>query len=184
MVYHGAMIDPAISALLAGAFALLFASAALHKLRDLTGFTQLLVAYRVLPGARFLAWLVPLAEGLVAIGLLLPRTRAAAALAGACLLALYAAAIALNLLRGRRELSCGCGGPDERRPIAAWMVTRNLGLAVALSGVALPSGARPLEGVDLLTVVAGIAVAALLYMSADGLLGRIIPRTRAWREPT
>jgi hypothetical protein len=176
------MIDPAIGALLAGAFALLFASAALHKLRDLTGFAQLLAAYRVLPAARYLAWLVPVAESLVALGLLLPRSRAPAALTGACLLLLYAAAIALNLMRGRRELSCGCGGPDERRPIAPWMVTRNALLACAIAVTALPAAARVLQTVDLLTVAGGIAVAALLYMSADGLLGRLMPVTQAWRE--
>ena len=182
MVYHARMIDPALGTLLGGAFALLFASAALHKLRDLSGFAELLAAYRVLPGARYLAFLVPLTETLVACGLLLPRSRPAASLAGLGVLLLYAGAIALNLLRGRRELSCGCGGPGERRPIAAWMVTRNLLLALLLAAAALPVSARPLQAVDLLTVAAGIAVASLLYMSADALLGRVMPRTQAWRE--
>ena len=75
------MIDPAIGTLLAGAFALLFASAALHKARDLALFAQVLAAYRVLPGAARLAWLVPLTEVLVGAGLLLPgdpRSRGAA----------------------------------------------------------------------------------------------------------
>jgi hypothetical protein len=176
------MIDPAVGTLLGGAFALLFASAALHKLRDLAGFAELFAAYRVLPAARYLALLVPFTEALVACGLLLPRSRSAAALVGSCLLLAYAAAIALNLMRGRRELSCGCGGPDERRPIALWMVTRNLLLALLLAAAALPVNTRDLQAVDLLTVAAGIFVAALLYMSVDALLGRILPRTQAWRE--
>ncbi|HUL18097.1 MAG TPA: MauE/DoxX family redox-associated membrane protein [Steroidobacteraceae bacterium] len=172
-----AMIDPAIGTLLAGAFALLFASAALHKARDLALFAQIVAAYGVLPGAAGLAWLVPLAEALVSAGLLLPVTRWAAAATGSGLLLLYAAAMALNLLRGRRELSCGCGGPNERRPIAAWMVWRNLFLAGTLRVVSLPWTDRPLQPVDLLTVAAGVAVTALIYMSADGLLARIAPRT-------
>ncbi len=176
------MIDPAIGTLLAGAFALLFASAALNKVRDLALFAQVLAAYRVLPGAARLAWLVPFTEVLVGAGLLLPGTRAAAAALGTGLLVLYALAMAVNLLRGRRELSCGCGGPNERRPIGAWMVWRNLLLAGTLALVILPWTLRPLQPVDLLTVAAGIAVAALIYMSADGLLARIAPRTLGWER--
>ena len=177
-----AMIDPAIGTLLAGAFALLFASAALHKVRDLALFAQILAAYRVLPGAARLAWLVPLTEVLVGAGLLLPGTRAAAAAIGAGMLVLYALAMAVNLLRGRRELSCGCGGPDDRRPIGAWMVWRNLLLAGALALVTLPWTIRPLQALDFLTVAAGVAVTALIYMSADGLLARIAPRTAGWER--
>ncbi len=176
------MIDPAIGTLLAGAFALLFASAALHKVRDLALFAQILAAYRVLPGASGLAWLVPLAEVFVGAGLLLPGTRAAAAALGAGLLLLYALAMAVNLVRGRRELACGCGGPNERRPIGAWMVWRNLLLAGALALVTLPWTVRPLQAVDFLTVAAGVAVAALIYMSADGLLARVAPRTVGWER--
>jgi hypothetical protein len=125
---------------------------------------------------------VPLLELTLAAGLLAPASRAACACAGAGLLVLYAFAIALNLARGRRELACGCGGANERRPIAAWMVWRNLLLAAILAVAALPAAARPLEAVDLLTVGGGLAVAALLYMSADALLGRVAPRSARWRE--
>jgi len=45
------MIDPAIGAVLAGAFALLFVSAALHKLRSLQRFAEVFRAYRLLPEA-------------------------------------------------------------------------------------------------------------------------------------
>jgi methylamine utilization protein MauE len=176
------MIDPAIGTLLAGAFALLFASAALHKARDLALFAQIVAAYRVLPGAARLAWLVPCTEVLVGAGLLLPGTRAAAAAIGAGLLVLYALAMAVNLVRGRRELSCGCGGPNDRRPIGAWMVWRNLLLAPALALVNLPWTVRPLQAVDFLTVAAGVAVVALIYMSADTLLARIAPRTVGWER--
>ena len=61
------MLDPAIGALLLASLAFLFASAALHKLRDLPHFTEVLRAYRVLPeGAMRLAPLVPVAELAVA----------------------------------------------------------------------------------------------------------------------
>lgn len=180
MVYHGGMIDPAIGTLLAGAFALLFASAALHKLRDPARFAQVLHAYRVLPAGARISGLVPLLELTTALALLLPATRAAAAALGAGLLVLYALAIAVNLRRGRHDLACGCGGPNEHRPIGLWMVWRNLLLAAVVGAAGLPWRVRPLQWLDLLTVGAGLAVATLLYMSADRLLGRVAPRAALW----
>ena len=96
-----------------------------------------------------------------------------AAAAGAALLLAYAAAIAVNLGRGRRDLDCGCGGPRERRPIGAWMVWRNIVLAALLGTLLLPWTQRPLGAADALTIGAGTAVAALLYLCAEVLLGRV-----------
>jgi Methylamine utilisation protein MauE len=181
---HVAMLDPAIGALIVGCCALLFASAALHKLRDLARFTEVLRAYRVLPaGAGRLAAGVPVLELSVALGLLTAATRPAAALAGVMLLVSYAAAIAVNLVRGRRDLACGCGGPDEARPIAPWMVLRNLALALLLAGTLAPWQARAILATDVLTIGGGVAVATLLYMSLERLLGRVAPRTAMLRGP-
>jgi Methylamine utilisation protein MauE len=169
----GLMIDPAVGALLAGAFALLFASAALNKLLAPGHFAAAFRAYEMVPPA--LAWvarLVPVLELAVAAALLATGSRNGAAAAGAVLLLTYAVAIAVNLGRGRRDLDCGCYGPSERRPIGAWMVWRNLLLAVLLGALLLPWSTRPLTGADALTIGAGTAVAALLYMSLDALLAR------------
>jgi hypothetical protein len=175
------MLDPAIGFLLLGCFALLFASAALQKLRALPRFVEVLRAYRVLPAAAMqLAVLVPLLELTLGLALLVPVTRMAAAGAGAALLALYAGAIALNLARGRRDLACGCGGPDEARPIAPWMVVRNLVLASLLVATLLSWQVRTLLATDLLTVAGGVTVATLLYASLDRLLGRMVPRSAAF----
>jgi hypothetical protein len=178
------MLDPAIGVLLTGCFALLFASAALHKLRDLPHFTEALRAYRVLPaGAVRLAPLVPLTELAIAVGLFPAVGRQPAALAGATLLLGYAAAIAVNLGRGRRDLACGCGGPDDARPIAPWMVVRNLLLALLLATLLVSWKRRTLLATDALTVGGGLAVATLLYVCLDRLLGRVAPWTAALRGP-
>jgi hypothetical protein len=177
------MLDPAVGVLLIGCFALLFASSALHKLRNLPHFTEVLRAYRLLPGGAVrLAPLVPLAELSVAAALLPAVARQPAALAGVTLLCVYAAAIAVNLGRGRTDLACGCGGPDEARPIALWMVVRNLALALLLSGTLVSWQRRALLPTDTLTVGGGIAVATLLYVCVDRLLGRVAPRTAAMRS--
>ena len=170
------MIDPAVGALLAGAFALLFASAAFHKLLDLGRFAAAFHAYEVVPPALgAVSLLVPLLELATAAALLATRSRRGAAAAGAALLLAYAAAIAINLGRGRRDLDCGCGGPRERRPIGAWMVWRNIVLAVLLATLLLPWTPRPLGAADALTIGAGTAVAALLYLSAEVLFGHVAP---------
>jgi hypothetical protein len=176
------MIDPAIGALLAGAFALLFVSAALQKLRSPARFAEAFAAYQLLPdGAARFAWLVPALELTIGVALLARSSRAGACAAGAALLLLYAAAIALNLQRGRTDLACGCGGPGERRPIAAWMVWRNLVLAGLLVSLRLPWSERALTGADAITIGAGTVVTALLYMSVDRLLESVAPRTAAMR---
>ena len=173
----GLMIDPAVGALLAGAFALLFASAAFHKLLDARRFAAAFHAYDLVPPElTWLARFVPVLELAIAGALLTAGSRNGGAAAGAALLLAYASAIGVNLGRGRRDLDCGCGGPGESRPIGRWMVWRNLLLAALLAALLLPQAPRPLTGADALTIGAGTAVAALLYMSLDALLGRAVPR--------
>jgi hypothetical protein len=174
------MLDPAVGALLAAAFALLFTAAALHKLLDPAAFAAAFRAYELAPQwlAR-LCLLVPLLELTAAAGLLAAGSRATAAGLGSMLLLTYALAIAVNIARGRTDLSCGCGGPNDRRPVARWMVWRNLVLAGALAVLLLPWGPRPLYLADALTIGAGTMVAALLYASLDGLLGRATPQAAA-----
>ena len=167
-------IDPAIAALIVACITLLFAGAALHKVRDLRRFDEIFTAYGLLPlAARLrLSRAVPFVEALVAAGLPFEVARTAAACVGIVLLLGYAAAISVNLLRGRRELACGCGGPDDRRPIAPWMVWRNVLFALVLFPVMLPWSPRPLELTDMVTIGFGTATCALVYLCLDRLLGR------------
>src|SRR5450755_594603 len=172
---HAVMLDPVIGSLLVGGYALLLVSAASHKLRDLEQFAQVFAGYAIMPAVNRgrLSWLVPLVEILVAIGLLLPATRATAAAGAAALLLSYAIAIAINLRAGRNLVACGCGGPDQRRPIASWMVWRNLLLVAGLGVAMLPWSVRQLEWTDAATLVFGLLAVALLYSCAERLFGEI-----------
>jgi uncharacterized membrane protein YphA (DoxX/SURF4 family) len=178
------LIDPAPGLLAAAAFALLFATAAWHKWRGLPQFTAMLGAYELLPRALLplAAPAIALLESILAGGLLLPVARAPAAMVAAALLIAYAGGIAVNLHRGRRDLDCGCTGPLERRPIAAWMVWRNVLLALGLGTLAMPWDARPLQAVDALTILGGLAAVTALYSTADRLLGQVMPRSAALRR--
>jgi hypothetical protein len=167
------MLDPAIGLLLAAAIALLFASASAHKLRDLRRFDEIFSAYGLLTviGRLGLSWSIPALELAVAGGLLFDESRPYAATVGIVLLLTYAGAIAVNLKRGRRDLACGCGGPDERRPIAPWMVWRNVLIAFCLASSFAPWTARPLGLTDAVTVVFGLMTLALIYLCVDQLMG-------------
>ena len=171
-------IDPAVACLLIASVALLFLVAAVHKLRDLRRFREVFAAYRLLPLAvgRSVAPAIPALELAVAVALLFENLRMPALWTGVSLLLAYAIAIAINLARGRRDLDCGCGGPNDRRPIAAWMVWRNIGIAILLAAASLPWSDRALVLTDGVTVGFGTACCALVYLCLDRLLtpiGRI-----------
>jgi len=164
-------IDPAVAALIVSCAAVLFAAAALHKFRDLRRFDEIFAAYGLLPRVTRgrLSRLVPLLEAGVAAGLLFGISRVAAACVGVLLLLAYATAIAVNLGRGRRDLACGCGGPDDRRSIAPYMVWRNVGMGVLLLGVIAPWDLRELGLTDAVTVVFGTATLVLVHLCLDNL---------------
>jgi hypothetical protein len=176
-------LDPGVGLLLVAAFALLFGEAGWTKARTRAEFGAVLANYDLLPGTLVapMSYAVPALELGVAIALWFPATRGRAAMAGTVLLLAYAAAILANLARGRRDLDCGCAGPSDRRPIAPWMVARNVLLAAMLATAMLPWTARPLEAVDALTVTAGLAAAVCLYLALDRLLGVIAPRAATLR---
>jgi hypothetical protein len=178
------LMDPAPGLLISVAFALLFVQAAWHKLRGLAQFAATVRSYALLPASLsgLVGVAIPLAELLVAAALLVAGTRCVAAVAGAIMLLAYGVAIAVNLARERRDLDCGCTGPFDRRPIAAWMVWRNGILALMLLATTRPWVERPLMAVDGLTILAGLVAAALVYVTIDRLLGHVMPRTAALRR--
>jgi hypothetical protein len=175
------VLDPALGYLIVLSFALLFAFAGGHKLRNLALFAEVFAAYRVSPDswARRTAWLIPCVELAIVPALLWAPGRSWAVPAAAGLLIAYACALGLNLARGRRELDCGCGTVGNRRSIAPWMAWRNLLLALVLGIAALPWAARPLNGSDILTVTGGLVAMAVLYVAVDQLLGEVAPKAMA-----
>lgn len=143
--------------------------AAVHKLRDLSGFRSTLANYRLLPKI----WVTPvsvllvLAEAGVAVGLWWAGTFAILA---AGLFLIYGGAILVNLLRGRRDVDCGCAGPAARQKLGAGLVVRNAVLVVVAASLLLPAMSRPLLWVDFVTIIGGGGALVLLYLAAEGLL--------------
>ena len=164
--------DPIFINACALAISALLASAATHKVRAPGRFARQLADYQLLPAAlvRPSARLIPLLELAIAFALLVPVSRGWAALAAASLLALYAAAIGINLWRGRRDIDCGCAGPDQAQPLRPVLLLRNSVLvALALLASVAPV-VRDMTVFDGFVTLAAAAVALLIYAAADGLL--------------
>jgi len=91
------------------------------------------------------------------------------------LMLVYAAAMALNLLRGRSQIDCGCGADVH---LLSWaLVTRNGVLALAALIVSGPSVARELQWLDAVTLVGAALSLYAAYLLFDELLrqhGRMV----------
>jgi len=163
-------MDPVLDLTFRAALALLFAVAALHKVRDPRGFTATLADYRLLPeGIAGAAGMVLVGAELAVVAALVIDRRAGLA-GAAALLVLYGGAMAVNLARGRRHIDCGCAGPRARRPIGGGIVVRNALLAAAALAGLLPVTARPLAWGDTLTVSGAVLTLAALYLATDRLM--------------
>jgi uncharacterized membrane protein YphA (DoxX/SURF4 family) len=125
-----------------------FLSAAIGKFRHWLAFRGVVANYRLLPEwlVPTVAYVLPLVES--AIGVLLLsglRTRVADA-AAIGLLLVFALAMAVNVLRGRAHIDCGCFQSALRQPLSWILVLRNAVLAallgtaaVSVAGVAGPA---------------------------------------------
>jgi uncharacterized membrane protein len=169
-----AIMDPAIQWTSCIVLAAVFASAGAGKLAEREAFAGVVHNYRLLPEAleRPVAMMLPVLELLLAAGLLLGVTRPTAALGAALLLLVFAGAMAINLVRGRRNIDCGCFMTALRQRLSWGLVARNL-LLVAVS-LLLVQGAlatRPLVWFDVVTVAAAVSCLLLIYATLSRLLG-------------
>jgi hypothetical protein len=165
-------MDPLVELTVAGSLAMLFVASTAHKLAALGEWPGVVRNYRVLPEALALpaAGMLLIAGALTATTLFWPATRRLGACAAAVQLILFAAAMAINLRRGRSSIDCGCFGSRLRQGISAWMVVRNLALALLALGLLLPVRPRELTVLDIATAVAVIATLTFLYPVLDVVL--------------
>jgi len=110
--------------------AFVFIFSAVSKLRDLHAFRVAVLDYRLLPVqlappfGQALPWL----ELLLGLMLLLGIGAWLAALGSILLLSSFIIAMGINLLRGRKDLNCGCGGARHSQKVSGRLIVRNLGL--------------------------------------------------------
>jgi hypothetical protein len=143
--------------------AMVFAAAAMSKLwawRELPGVVH---NFRLLPSVLVVpvALVLPPLEIAIAAGLLMPGARSPAAACAALLFVVFAAALAMNLHRGRRQIDCGCFRSNLKQPISVAVVLRNLLLAVGALPL-IPAGAM-MRLSPPAWVVAGSGAATLFF---------------------
>jgi hypothetical protein len=170
-------------AFLRSAIALLLLAAGVSKLLNRQALTRLVLNYQLLPPplARGVARILPELEVALAILLVSRPDALLPGVAAAALFGLFATAIAVNLVRGRSHIACGCFGASDDSPLSGALFLR----AVALAGGALltvapwPEPRLPptsAEGLSALLAAAvtlacgwlGSASAALLKRTAVG----------------
>ena len=143
-------IDPVISHILRGLIALVFAEAVYHKLSDMRAFRDTLANYQLVPerSLRLVAAAIIALEIAAAVSLLWPGAPSAAPAVAASILVVYAAAIAINLLRGRGSIDCGCSGAVVRQTLSAGLVIRNAVLVYDASNWLLAESAHLREALN------------------------------------
>lgn len=163
------MIDPIISTSTALALSVIFASAAGHKLKNPNWFRRQVREYELIPEmvVPAAACTLPLIELAAAVGLLWSTSRPVAGVLALLLVSAYALAIAINLLRGRSDIDCGCSGPAMPQPLQPGLLVRNLGLAILACLALMPMLDRPLNLHDNFISIAAGVVITLLYLTAD-----------------
>jgi hypothetical protein len=150
---------------------LLFASSALHKLRDYREFNGTLASYDLFPSAvvPFIATCIVFAEVLIVATILVPSTASIGAWLAIGLLLLYAMGMGINIARGRVNMNCGCswGGRAQRiRPI---LILRNIALALVAAILFIPAVQRSLGWLDWISIAMTVAAVACLYLAAETL---------------
>jgi TRAP-type C4-dicarboxylate transport system permease small subunit len=129
-----------------------------------------------------------------AFALLLPPVEAAVAAAllfapsswpeesAAILLVLFAAAMAVNIWRGRRHIDCGCFQSALKQTLSWTLVARNAGLALLLAvPAAVPEGALQDSGTAEALLMGTVLFVLLQSMN---ILWSVVPAWRLHRAVT
>jgi Methylamine utilisation protein MauE len=186
MDWIAVLADPAAAGIVVGVLALILFGAAWHKFSEPNAFLSALAGYRLLPEVLLGAATrgVPAIETALGLGLLLPATRSIALMGTAGLLLLYALSMAVNLMRGRDYIDCGCGGAAH--PLSWGLVVRNIMLAGTAMAVSGPGAERSFDWTDAVTLVFGVLAFYAAYLAADELMRQAsrIARTHSGGSPS
>lgn len=163
------MIDPIITMAAVLTLSVIFASAASHKIIHRAWFRRQVQEYELIhpllvPAA---AIMLPITELIIALGLLWSNSRPYAAVLVLLVITTYALAIAINLIKGRKDIDCGCSGPGMQQPLQPGLLLRNLFLAILAFFALLPALSRSLSLFDSFVMLLAATVLILLYTAAD-----------------
>jgi uncharacterized membrane protein YphA (DoxX/SURF4 family) len=156
--------------------AAVFAVACAHKLSSIDTFENVVRDYALMPAALAppASRLLILCEMAVVAGLVSGLWMPITATLAMVLLAVYAAGMAINLARGRRDIDCGCFGPagngENSHSLSGWLLLRNLSLIALTALLLLPVADRTLVWFDLFSIAAATAAGFAAWSAADQLM--------------
>jgi Methylamine utilisation protein MauE len=170
-VLYDVLHDPMILAFTQAILMLIFLAGAWSKLRARETFEGVVYNYRLLPefAVRPVSYLLPVIELAVGLGVAYAPTRPYAVIGALLLLTVFNIAIAVNLLRGRREIDCGCFSSVLKQRLSTWLIVRNtvlMGLAAWLAWGA-PQTVPSMGWLDWLVGLAAALLVAFIYMTAS-----------------
>jgi len=174
------IFDIVITVIANFAIGLLFLLACFAKVTNFAVFKATLDEYNIVPKffVGLCAVIIVGVELAIGVGAFFVESTVGAMLAAAMLLSCYSAAIGINLLRGRRDIDCGCTGPASRQMLSGWLLVRNVVLAsIAVVGAA-PYTARELQPQDWALVGLALIAAMSLYAAINQLMANV-PRLDA-----
>ena len=159
---------------------LIFVIAAVSKLQSRVLLPGVIANYRLLPAG--LVEPVALALPFVELGLglaLICGLSGVVPVLAAALLWVFAAAMAVNIRRGRGHIDCGCGRSQLRQRLSWGLVGRNLVLSLLVAPRVIAS--PPPAVLDLVTAAFGGASIYLLYLVFNSLGALAAPPVIATR---
>ena len=122
---------------------MLLLASAVAKLAAPGKFAEAVHGFHLVPVSMVpvVAWGIPASECLLGTALLLAAISRQfllnlAAVPAMVLFTLFGLAVAINLLRGRKKISCGCFASDEQTEISWWLVGRNILLVIVAMSAA------------------------------------------------
>ncbi|MPV67526.1 MauE/DoxX family redox-associated membrane protein [Burkholderia sp. BE17] len=174
------ILDPVLATSAQAGAAVVVLLGAFAKMRRPAAFRHVLAGYRLLPDALTapVAFAIPLAEAVCAAALLFPDTRVAGAIGLIALLVIFAAGLAINLMRGHTDIDCGCSGFTAARADAprgiGWLHVGRVLLLAALAATALVApGTRTVVWFDYLTLFFSVLLIVCALLTVDVLLANV-----------
>lgn len=158
--------------IVAACLALLLGISGFQKVRNLREFQSVLKHYELMPAGFVPLIAVAVIAAELCVPVLLFISMTSALILAAVLLGGYAFGIAVNLLRGRTHIDCGCSLNTKTDQRIHWgMVARNVVLVfAAMAGLLLMSNnALALNGhwLETVSLAASVGVLALLYVAFE-----------------
>lgn len=173
-------MDPLFAMTVAVFLAVLTGGAGVHKLSAPARFREALSAYGLLPSSltHIAARIIPVVELAIALllfmMLLVPSVGGSGAVLAAALFAFYGLALAINLLRGRRDFDCGCSwggaGATGQGRIHWGLVVRNAVLVALALALVFGGEARTVTWLDRVNAMAAGLAFGVIWIAFDILL--------------